>query len=59
MSWLKKLLPTQIRIEGRAKRNVPEGLWVKCTGCNAVLYRTELDRRYPSCGWISQNGYEG
>ena len=59
MSWLKKLLPTQIRIEGRGKRNVPEGLWIKCAECNAVLYRAELDRNHdvcPKCAYhIRQN----
>jgi acetyl-CoA carboxylase carboxyl transferase subunit beta len=32
---------------------VPEGLWDKCPGCNAVLYRAELERNLevcPKCG---------
>ncbi|MEM7255060.1 MAG: acetyl-CoA carboxylase, carboxyltransferase subunit beta [Pseudomonadota bacterium] len=49
MSWLKKLLPSQIRTEGRQKRNVPEGLWTKCEKCNAVLYRAELERNFDVC----------
>ncbi|MCU0935619.1 MAG: acetyl-CoA carboxylase, carboxyltransferase subunit beta [Gammaproteobacteria bacterium] len=54
MSWFEKLLPSRIRTEGGTKRNVPEGLWTKCSGCNAVLYRNELDRNLevcPKCGF--------
>jgi len=53
MSWLQKLLPTKIRTEGGAKKTVPEGLWAKCNGCSAVLYRAELERHLevcPKCG---------
>ncbi|MHB8919494.1 MAG: acetyl-CoA carboxylase, carboxyltransferase subunit beta [Halothiobacillus sp.] len=53
MSWLEKLLPSRIRIQGAEKRGVPEGLWVKCEGCDAVLYRDELKRNQqvcPKCG---------
>lgn len=53
MSWLKKFLPSQIRTEGGSKKNVPEGLWAKCPGCNGVLYRAELERNLevcPKCG---------
>jgi len=49
MSWFGKLLPSRIRTEGRAKRTVPEGLWSKCTACNAVLYRAELERNADVC----------
>ena len=49
MSWLKKFLPSQIRTEGGSKKNVPEGLWAKCLGCNAVLYRVELERNRDVC----------
>ena len=54
MSWFEKLLPSRIRTEGGTKRNVPEGLWTKCAGCNAVLYRNELERNLdvcPKCGY--------
>ena len=54
MSWFEKLLPSRIRTEGGTKRNVPEGLWTKCAGCNAVLYRSELERNLevcPKCGY--------
>jgi acetyl-CoA carboxylase carboxyl transferase subunit beta len=51
MSWLKKLMPARIRTETRAarKRSVPEGLWEKCDGCGAVLYRQELEENLEVC----------
>ena len=49
MSWFQKLLPSRIRTEGGSKRNVPEGLWTKCSGCSAVLYRAELERNLEVC----------
>jgi len=49
MSWFHKLRPSRIRTEGGNKRNVPEGLWTKCTACTAVLYRPELERNLQVC----------
>ncbi|MDE2089369.1 MAG: acetyl-CoA carboxylase carboxyltransferase subunit beta [Gammaproteobacteria bacterium] len=53
MSWFEKLLPSRIRTEGKAdgktKRSVPEGLWIKCEACNAILYRAELERNVDVC----------
>ncbi len=49
MSWLKKLLPSRIRTEAVTKKGVPEGLWSKCDKCNAILYRSELERNLEVC----------
>lgn len=49
MSWLEKLMPSRIRTEGTSKRKVPEGIWDKCPQCNAVLYRTDLERNLRVC----------
>lgn len=49
MSWFKKFRPSKIRTEGGNKRNVPEGLWTKCSVCTAVLYRPELERNLHVC----------
>ena len=49
MSWFKKLLPSRIRTETSQKKGVPEGLWVKCLGCNEVLYSTELAKNLMVC----------
>ncbi|MFZ5467066.1 MAG: acetyl-CoA carboxylase, carboxyltransferase subunit beta [Pseudomonadota bacterium] len=53
MSWIQKLLPSRIRIEGAAKKAIPEGLWIKCDACGSVLYSAELERNLqvcPKCG---------
>ena len=49
MSWFEKLIPSRIRTDASSKRAVPEGLWDKCPGCNAVLYRAELERNLDVC----------
>ena len=55
MSWLEKLLPPRIqRSDASTRRSVPEGLWVKCPSCEAVLYRTDLESNIhvcPKCGY--------
>jgi len=59
MSWFEKLIPSRIRTEASNKRTVPEGLWDKCPGCNAVLYRAELERNLevcPKCGHHNRIG---
>lgn len=46
MSWFKKILP---KISTSEKKGVPEGIWSKCTACQAVLYRAELERSLYVC----------
>jgi acetyl-CoA carboxylase carboxyl transferase subunit beta len=50
MSWLEKLLPPRIKrnAPSSAKR-VPEGVWVKCPSCDAVLYSADLDANLNVC----------
>lgn len=48
MSWFHKLLPSKIRTTEK-KRSIPEGLWTKCHGCSAVLFRSELERNLEVC----------
>ncbi len=48
MSWFTRLLPL-ISTDGASKKAVPEGLWDKCPGCSAVLYRVELERNAEVC----------
>ncbi|MEG6616492.1 acetyl-CoA carboxylase, carboxyltransferase subunit beta [Peptococcaceae bacterium 1198_IL3148] len=31
------------------KREIPEGLWVKCNRCNEILYTKELDKNFKVC----------
>jgi acetyl-CoA carboxylase carboxyl transferase subunit beta len=50
VSWLQKLLPPKIkRNPGAAKKAVPEGLWIKCEVCEAVLYRADLEKSLDVC----------
>ncbi len=55
MSWLQKLLPPKIGIKKTTtKKTVPEGLWSKCTACESVLYRSDLETNAevcPKCGF--------
>jgi acetyl-CoA carboxylase carboxyl transferase subunit beta len=46
MSWLEKILPS---ITSVVKKNIPEGLWSKCTKCEATLYEEELKQRLYVC----------
>ncbi|MCH8945002.1 MAG: acetyl-CoA carboxylase carboxyltransferase subunit beta [Proteobacteria bacterium] len=48
MGWLDKLMPSRISTENRTK-SVPEGVWIKCTRCDAQLYRNELERNLQVC----------
>ena len=50
MSWLQKLLPPRIKASpGTGRKSMPEGLWVKCASCEAVLYRTDLEKNLSVC----------
>ena len=54
MSWLEKLLPPKIQpSDATERRQMPEGLWIKCPECDAVLYKTDLEQNQnvcPHCG---------
>ena len=49
MSWLKKLLPSVVRSNLSEKKEVPEGLWIKCAGCSETLYLSELQKNLLVC----------
>jgi acetyl-CoA carboxylase carboxyl transferase subunit beta len=50
MSWIEKLLPPRIqRSDPATRKTVPEGLWVKCPSCEAVLYKTDLEQNLNVC----------
>lgn len=54
MSWLEKLLPAKIQpSDPTERRQMPEGLWIKCLSCEAVLYKNDLELNQmvcPQCG---------
>lgn len=50
MSWLEKLLPPKIlHTDPADRRSVPEGVWIKCPSCEAVLYNTDLEQNLNVC----------
>ena len=50
LNWFQKLLPERIRTKSNGiQSQIPEGLWSKCPQCNAVLYRTEMERSFDVC----------
>lgn len=56
MNWFERILPPKIKHgTGVGKRGVPEGLWTKCPGCAAVLYRAELERSQEVCPKCDQH----
>ena len=51
MNWFQKLIPSRVQAESTSarKQQVPEGLWIKCPSCGAMLYRAELERNLDVC----------
>ena len=50
MNWFDKIIPPKIKTVGKIrKKGVPEGLWTKCSSCQAVLYGVELERSLQVC----------
>ena len=52
MNWLQKIMAPRARTQSPppgGKGKVPEGVWEKCGGCGAVLYRPELERNLMVC----------
>lgn len=51
MSWLRKLVPSRIDSDARKskQRGVPEGVWMGCSACGAMLYRGEVERNLQVC----------
>jgi len=61
MSWFEKLIPSRIRTDATTskKKTIPEGLWHKCSSCNAVLYRADLERNLEVCPKCEHHGRLG
>ena len=47
MSWLEKILPRTTKSSGR--KEIPEGVWAKCTSCDSILYKAELEKSLNVC----------
>ncbi len=48
MSWFKKPNSGPRKGDGD-RRNIPEGLWIKCDKCDAILFKEDLDRGFRVC----------
>src|SRR3954465_11729844 len=58
MAWFKKTRKP-IAADPSKPSRVPEGLWVKCTGCSQVLYNKDLAQNLsvcPKCGFHFRMG---
>ena len=56
MSWLEKLLPSKIQqTDPTVRRQMPEGLWVKCPSCETVLYKADLEQNQCVCPQCSHH----
>lgn len=50
MSWIERILPPRINRKNEAAgKRVPEGVWVKCPSCEAVLYKEDLKATLNVC----------
>lgn len=48
-TWADRMLPSLSRSGENRRAVVPEGLWKKCTRCESVLYRPDLERNLNVC----------
>lgn len=49
MAWFKK---EKEPLTAETRRDIPEGVWVKCDGCMEIVYQKELEKNFmvcPSC----------
>lgn len=48
MSWLEKVKPNKVDANSKST-SVPEGLWLSCPGCSAMLYKPEVETNLNVC----------
>jgi len=46
MAWFNR---DKEQLTGGAKRQIPDGVWIKCESCGEILYRKELSRQMDVC----------
>jgi acetyl-CoA carboxylase carboxyl transferase subunit beta len=46
MAWFKR---AKAGFSADSKKNLPDGLWIKCTQCAEVLYKKELEKSHSVC----------
>ena len=46
MAWFRR---KKENLKESEKKDIPSGLWDKCSSCNEILYKIELDKRHSVC----------
>jgi acetyl-CoA carboxylase carboxyl transferase subunit beta len=46
MDWFKK---KKVNLKAVERKEMPNGLWVKCDNCNEIIYKKELEKRLYVC----------
>ncbi len=46
MEWFKKSKPA---LDGENRKDLPDGLWIKCSDCGEILYVLELKKHFMVC----------
>lgn len=46
MSWIERILA---KPKSGKRRNIPEGVWAKCSSCDAIIYSADLERNLHVC----------
>lgn len=46
MEWFKRV---KKGMSTEKKKDIPEGLWIKCDGCGEIIYKPEIDRNIGVC----------
>ncbi|MDG2469317.1 MAG: acetyl-CoA carboxylase, carboxyltransferase subunit beta [Pirellulaceae bacterium] len=57
---MSELVPTKTKPETKSKspkRGIPEGLWLRCHGCNEAIFRKEMQRRLNTCPECNHHFY--
>ena len=46
MAWFKR---TKVGLSTNKKKDIPEGLWLKCDGCGDIVYKPEIQKNLGVC----------
>lgn len=49
MNWLTNFVRPKIRALVGSQKEIPDNLWEKCPGCNAMLFKRELEEQANVC----------
>jgi acetyl-CoA carboxylase carboxyl transferase subunit beta len=49
MNWLTNFVRPKIRALVTQKTEVPDNLWIKCSGCGAMLFHRDLEKNHQVC----------